>query len=86
MATDVSSYVSSKFGLIKFFEVLAVEHPDVRLMVLHPGVVATDMYVKSGMEGKIPLDTCKTYLVGLAIDLMLTICSGIVHSLHRVAL
>jgi len=54
--TTGSSYVASKLGLIKFLEVLAAENPDVNIMILHPGVVDTDMMDKSEMRGKLPLD------------------------------
>lgn len=33
-----SSYAVSKFGLIKFYEVLAAEYPDTHIVTLHPGV------------------------------------------------
>ncbi|KAJ9145049.1 Short chain dehydrogenase [Pleurostoma richardsiae] len=49
MVTNVSSYVASKLGLIKFIEVLAAEHPDVRFTTIHPGTVETNMFTKSGM-------------------------------------
>jgi len=48
--TNGSSYVGSKLGLIKFIEVLAAEHEDVNMFIIHPGVVETDMLAKSGME------------------------------------
>ncbi|RDW83504.1 hypothetical protein BP5796_04995 [Coleophoma crateriformis] len=50
MVMNVSSYVSSKLGLIKFIEVLAAEHPDVHFTTIHPGTVETDMLTKSEME------------------------------------
>lgn len=57
MVVTGSSYVASKLGLIKFLEVLAAENPDVNIMILHPGVVDTDMMDKSEMRGKLPIDT-----------------------------
>lgn len=53
--TDLSSYVASKLGLIKFIEVMAAEHPDVRFTTIHPGTVDTDMLTKSGMA-ELPTD------------------------------
>lgn len=40
---NVSSYIASKLGLIKFIEVMAAEHPDVRFTTTHPGTVGTNM-------------------------------------------
>jgi NAD(P)-dependent dehydrogenase (short-subunit alcohol dehydrogenase family) len=53
--TNVSSYVASKLGLIKFSEVMAAEHPDVRFTTIHPGTVETNMLTKSGMV-ELPAD------------------------------
>ena len=47
--TNVSSYVASKLGLMKFIEVLAAENPDVRFTTIHPGTVETDMFTKAEM-------------------------------------
>jgi len=55
MVTTGSSYVASKLGLIKFMEVLAAEHTDVHITTIHPGVIETDMFEKSGMT-ELPLD------------------------------
>jgi short-subunit dehydrogenase len=56
MLTEGSSYVGSKVGLIKVMEILAAEFPDVHVVTIHPGVVETSMFEKSGMEGKLPVD------------------------------
>lgn len=50
-AVNLSSYVASKLGLMKFIEVLAAENPDVRFTTIHPGAVETDMYRKAGLVG-----------------------------------
>jgi NAD(P)-dependent dehydrogenase (short-subunit alcohol dehydrogenase family) len=55
MVTNGSSYAASKLGLIKFMEILAAEHPDVHITTIHPGVIETDMFEKSGMT-EMPLD------------------------------
>lgn len=57
--TDVSSYVVSKLGLIKFIEVMATEHPDVRFMSIHPRTVDTNMLTRSGMV-ELPTDKGNT--------------------------
>jgi NAD(P)-dependent dehydrogenase (short-subunit alcohol dehydrogenase family) len=51
-----SSYVASKLAMSKVFEYAAAEHDsdDVQIVIIHPGVIATDMAVKAkvpeGME------------------------------------
>ncbi|TKA47066.1 hypothetical protein B0A54_02544 [Friedmanniomyces endolithicus] len=44
-----SSYNSSKFAVLKMFEILAVENPDVHVVSMHPGVVDTEMKRKNDM-------------------------------------
>lgn len=44
-----SGYVPSKTASTKFWEVFAKEHPEIPVFHLHPGVVRTDMNIKSGM-------------------------------------
>jgi NAD(P)-dependent dehydrogenase (short-subunit alcohol dehydrogenase family) len=56
MLTPASSYAGSKYALIKVMEILAAEFPDVHVVTIHPGVVETNMFEKSGMEGKLPVD------------------------------
>ena len=55
MLPRYSSYVVSKLATIKVNEILQAEHPDVRFVTVHPGVVETDMYTKSEMAG-LPID------------------------------
>ncbi|KAK3669231.1 hypothetical protein LTR78_010885 [Recurvomyces mirabilis] len=55
LQTSYSSYVTSKFGLVKFYEVLAAKYPDTHVVTFHPGIVETDMFVKSEMTG-MPMD------------------------------
>lgn len=38
-------------------EILAAELTDVHVVTIHPGVVETNMYEKSGMAGKLPIDS-----------------------------
>ncbi|KAK0283757.1 hypothetical protein LTR35_006216 [Friedmanniomyces endolithicus] len=44
-----SSYNSSKLAVLKMFEILAVENPDVHVVSMHPGVVDTEMKRKNDM-------------------------------------
>ncbi|KAK0904179.1 hypothetical protein LTR91_001190 [Friedmanniomyces endolithicus] len=44
-----SAYNSSKFAVLKMFEILAAETPDVHVMSMHPGVVDTEMKRKDDM-------------------------------------
>ena len=45
-----SSYSASKLALVRFYEFLALENPDLNVFVIHPGIVETAMYVKSKLE------------------------------------
>ena len=38
MQANYSSYVTSKFALVKFYEVLAAEYPDIHVVTFHPGI------------------------------------------------
>ena len=38
MQATYSSYVTSKFGLVKFYEILAAEYPDTHVVTFHPGI------------------------------------------------
>ena len=44
--------------MIKFFEYVAAEVPDVQTMIVHPGVIETAMSKKSEMSG-LPMDDGK---------------------------
>jgi len=44
-----SGYGTSKAAGVRFLEFVAAENPEVRVVSLHPGVVETEMYAKSGM-------------------------------------
>lgn len=57
MLVPASSYAGSKYALLKVMEILAAEFSDVHVVTVHPGVVETNMYEKSGMAGRIPMDT-----------------------------
>jgi NAD(P)-dependent dehydrogenase (short-subunit alcohol dehydrogenase family) len=47
----LSSYASSKLASIKFFEYVAAEYPQVRVMNVHPGVLSTEMGAKGRAAG-----------------------------------
>ena len=47
MQVAYSSYVTSKFATVKFFEVLAAEYPDTHVVTLHPGI---GMYTLMSLE------------------------------------
>lgn len=59
MLTPASSYAGSKYALLKVMEIMAAEFEDVHVVTIHPGVVETNMFEKSGMAGKLPTDTGK---------------------------
>ncbi|TAQ83585.1 hypothetical protein B7494_g8090 [Chlorociboria aeruginascens] len=62
-----SSYAASKIASAKLHEYLSVECPDVHVVNVHPGVVETDMSVKSGFSGpKDSSDLTGAFVVWLA--------------------
>lgn len=46
-----SSYMVSKYAVIKFMQMVGSENPDVHVVTIHPGVIETQMYHKAEMEG-----------------------------------
>lgn len=48
--TKSSSYAVSKMATARFYEFLAVEHPDLNVFVVHPGVIPTPLYEKGGLH------------------------------------
>jgi short-subunit dehydrogenase len=56
MLTSGSSYVGSKYALLKVMEIFAAEFPDVHVVTIHPGVVDTNMLEKGGMKEVLPID------------------------------
>ncbi|KAJ5438286.1 Short-chain dehydrogenase/reductase SDR [Penicillium daleae] len=54
---NYSGYQTSKTAALKFFEAVQAENPDIRVMNVHPGYLATDMNVKGlGSDNSIPFD------------------------------
>ncbi|KAG8161131.1 hypothetical protein KVR01_009395 [Diaporthe batatas] len=54
-----SAYSGSKIGAARVIETMQIEYPDFRFYNVHPGVVASDMLAKSGLESsaqEIPYD------------------------------
>ncbi|KAE8151239.1 hypothetical protein BDV25DRAFT_152943 [Aspergillus avenaceus] len=57
MLKGLSAYTSSKLALIKVMEYLAVENPSIFAAALHPGMVETTMFKKTGADpATLPLD------------------------------
>jgi NAD(P)-dependent dehydrogenase (short-subunit alcohol dehydrogenase family) len=54
-----SSYSTSKMGTARFFEFLAVEHPDLNVYILQPGVIKTALYEKGQLQLDNTVDTSK---------------------------
>ncbi|KAE8445557.1 hypothetical protein EG329_013321 [Mollisiaceae sp. DMI_Dod_QoI] len=52
-----SAYSVCKMGTARFYEFLAVEHPDLNVFVLQPGIVRTALYEKGELELDATLDT-----------------------------
>lgn len=56
----LSAYVASKAAGIKAIELLAAENPDVFCASVHPGMVETATFVKSGSDAtRLPMDKGK---------------------------
>lgn len=53
-----TSYATSKLALVKLVEILQHENPDMRIVSIHPGLIATEMFAKSEMQG-LPIDDGK---------------------------
>ena len=47
----LSAYAASKAASLRMIEMIQSENPEVRYVSIHPGAVATDMGVKSGVKG-----------------------------------
>ncbi len=57
MGPNYSGYGASKFGQSRFFDAVAAEEKDIRVIQVHPGVIETDMGKKSAEAGMhLPLD------------------------------
>ena len=58
-----SAYSVSKLAATKLFEFVQLEHPEIRVINLHPGVVETNMSVKAKQQSGIewPLDSGKSF-------------------------
>ncbi|KAJ6100433.1 NAD(P)-binding protein [Penicillium canescens] len=54
-APNSSAYASSKFAVIKLFEYIAEENPDLHVLTIHPGLIETDM-AKKGRPPGVPFD------------------------------
>ena len=54
----LSGLISSKIGVAKLLEFLAAEKPNLFVASLHPGMVETDIFKKSGAKKEmLPMDT-----------------------------
>jgi NAD(P)-dependent dehydrogenase (short-subunit alcohol dehydrogenase family) len=55
-----SAYSGSKLGAARVVETMQLEHPGFRFYNVHPGIVASDMLTKAGLEAQgVPLDERK---------------------------
>lgn len=58
MLPGMSAYVGSKFAQVKLLEFVAAENPGIYVASVHPGVVETAMFRKSGYQADAcPMDT-----------------------------
>ena len=57
MLSGLSAYISSKLAQVKFLEFLGAENPHIFVASVHPGMVETDMFQKSGGHAEaMPMD------------------------------
>jgi NAD(P)-dependent dehydrogenase (short-subunit alcohol dehydrogenase family) len=56
MATGSSGYLVSKMAVASLMEYVAAEEPDVHVVTIHPGVIATAMYDKFANPDLVPDD------------------------------
>jgi NAD(P)-dependent dehydrogenase (short-subunit alcohol dehydrogenase family) len=54
-----SAYSTSKLAMARFYEFLAVEHPDLNVFILQPGVVKTALYEKGELQLDSTIDSSK---------------------------
>lgn len=60
MLPGLSAYISSKLAQVKVLEFLAAENPNVFVASLHPGMVETEVFKKSGAKAEaLPMDKGK---------------------------
>ncbi|PWY82105.1 putative NADP(+)-dependent dehydrogenase [Aspergillus heteromorphus CBS 117.55] len=58
MMVGISAYISSKLAVVKLTEFLAAENPSVFIACLSPGMVETNIFIKSGAKAdQLPMDT-----------------------------
>ena len=58
MLPGLSAYISSKLAQVKMLEFLAAENPNIFVASMHPGMVETDIFTKSGARAdQLPMDT-----------------------------
>ena len=57
MVPGLSAYMASKLAQTKLIEYLAAENPNVFAASVHPGMVETDVFTKSGAKAEsLPMD------------------------------
>lgn len=57
MLPGLSAYISSKLAQVKFLEFLAAENPNIFVASVHPGIVETSLFQKSGARAEVlPMD------------------------------
>jgi short-subunit dehydrogenase len=57
MLPGLSAYIGSKLAQVKFLELLAAENPNVFVASVHPGMVETSLFRKSGAKAEaLPID------------------------------
>ena len=69
MLPGLSAYISSKLAQVKMLEFLAAENPNVFVASVHPGMVETAIFRKSGAKAEqLPMDKGKSQILSLPLD------------------
>lgn len=69
----LSAYLASKLAQTKIIEFLSAEQPNLFAATMHPGMVETAIFQKSGADAKtLPVDKGKSIFTSPCIDVLLS--------------
>ncbi|PQE21494.1 short chain dehydrogenase protein [Rutstroemia sp. NJR-2017a BBW] len=72
----LSSYVSSKLAQAKLYEFLAAENPNIFVATIHPGMIETDNFNRTGASPEsLPMDKDRVFLVQLPAHFLVWMAS-----------
>lgn len=69
MLPGLSAYISSKLAQVKFLEFLGAENPNIFVASVHPGMVDTTIFRKSGAQpDALPMDKSSSCLLSISVS------------------